>query len=182
MKKTAVEAAKVATGEVAGEAAKGATKEATKPMAKEAAKDSPKAAAKDQAKEAQAKAAKAAKTPTRREEPPAKPTANPPTALTAPDEDERYEVLPAPDPFPSAWHDDVARATRWAALRAASTPLDSPGSSIIDEPAAPRWPPLREPSPPPADHSPVPEPSPLTDALHQPTEPSRTDPPGSEAP
>ncbi|MFD5796763.1 DUF6350 family protein [Streptomyces diastatochromogenes] len=174
-------AAKGATGEATGEAAKGATKEsakeAAKPVVKETAKDSPKAAAKDQAKETQAKAAKAAKTPTRREEPPAKPTGNPPTPLTAPDEDERYEVLPAPDPFPSAWHDDVARATRWAALRAASTPLDTPDSSIIDEPAAPTWPPLSEPSPPSADHSRVPEPSPRTDTLHQPTEP-----PDSEAP
>ncbi|MFE1886486.1 DUF6350 family protein [Streptomyces diastatochromogenes] len=180
-KKTAAEAAKGATGEATGEAAKGATKEsakeAAKPVVKEAAKDSPKAAAKDQAKETQAKAAKAAKTPPLREGPPAKPTGNPPTPLTAPDEDERYEVLPAPDPFPSAWHDDVARATRWAALRAASTPLDTPDSSIIDEPAAPSWPPLSEPSSPPADHSRVPEPSPLTDTLHQPTEP-----PDSEAP
>ncbi|MDQ0992586.1 DUF6350 family protein [Streptomyces sp. V3I7] len=35
--------------------------------------------------------------------------------------EEPYDLLPADDPEPSAWHDDASRETRWAALREAST-------------------------------------------------------------
>lgn len=58
---------------------------------------------------------------------------------TMTEDDESYDALPADDAFPSDWHDDLARASRWAALRkAAATP----------EPPAP-WPGpgLTEPSP-----------------------------------
>ncbi|MFJ9868474.1 DUF6350 family protein [Streptomyces sp. NPDC101165] len=148
------EEAKTMAEEAAKEAAKGVAEESAKGVAEESAKGSPKAAATEQAKETSGKttkAGKALKTQAHQQDPP--------SPLTLSDEDERYDVLPAADPFPSAWHDDVARATRWAALRAASTPLGSPGSPA-DQPAAPSWPPLREPSPPAAAHAPVPEPLP----------------------
>ncbi|MGW2703505.1 cell division protein PerM [Streptomyces sp. NPDC001340] len=155
----------------AKESVKEALKEALKEVAEESAKGSSKAAAKEQTKETRGKTTKAGKAPKTRDH-----QEDPPSPLTQPDEDERYDVLPAADPFPSAWHDDVARATRWAALRAASTPMDSPDSPT-DQPATPSWPPLQEPSPPPtaptpmpeplpppADHSPAPDPSPAPTA------------------
>ncbi|WP_079060223.1 DUF6350 family protein [Streptomyces bungoensis] len=72
---------------------------------------------------------------------PAKPRreAKPP-ALTVggpvdPAEDERYDVLPATDPFPSAWEpDDLSRTSRWAALTEASAAPQAPA------PPAPRKP------------------------------------------
>ncbi|WP_428986494.1 cell division protein PerM [Streptomyces camelliae] len=45
------------------------------------------------------------------------------------DEEEFYDVLPADDPFPPDWHDDLARASRWAALREAATLTDTAGES-----------------------------------------------------
>ncbi|WP_245172647.1 cell division protein PerM [Streptomyces achromogenes] len=75
-------------------------------------------------------------------------------------EEDLYDFLPAADPFPTPfteprtgdWHDDVARASRWAALRqAASGPAAPPAT---DPPLAD--PPLAD--PPPAGLSPA-EPS-----------------------
>ncbi|MFS8200791.1 DUF6350 family protein [Streptomyces sp. CWNU-52B] len=47
----------------------------------------------------------------------------------APQEESAYDLLPssdtAPDPFGSLWHDDVARETRWEALKRASTPVET---------------------------------------------------------
>ncbi|MEW2154122.1 DUF6350 family protein [Streptomyces sp. NPDC007189] len=58
---------------------------------------------------------------------------------TMTEDDESYDVLPTDDAFPSDWHDDLARASRWAALREAAAP---------PEPPAPRAGPDRtEPSP-----------------------------------
>jgi hypothetical protein len=62
-----------------------------------------------------------------------------PLAPELPD-DELYDVLPAPpddDPFPGTWqHDDLSRASRWAALREASTaPESEPGASTPPDPA-----------------------------------------------
>ncbi|MFJ4522467.1 DUF6350 family protein [Streptomyces sp. NPDC088810] len=68
------------------------------------------------------------------------------------DEEEPYGVLPAADPFPTSypspfptsftepfpagWHDDVARASRWAALKeAAGTPEDGAGTAASPDPA-----------------------------------------------
>ncbi|MFH8767950.1 DUF6350 family protein [Streptomyces sp. NPDC017958] len=165
---------KKAANKAAGEEAKATAEEAVKGAAEESAKGSPHAAAKEQADETRGKPTKAGKAPKTRAH-----QEDPPSPLTQPDEDERYDVLPAADPFPSAWHDDVARATRWAALRAASTPLDSPGSPT-DQPAAPSWPPLQEPSRPPFAPAPVAEPSPpLVDRSPAP-DPSR--PPFAPAP
>ncbi|WP_240102809.1 DUF6350 family protein [Streptomyces sp. MUM 16J] len=39
-------------------------------------------------------------------------------------EDELYDFVPADDPFTPDWHDDLARASRWAALRDAAAPRD----------------------------------------------------------
>ncbi|MET8585420.1 DUF6350 family protein [Streptomyces collinus] len=45
---------------------------------------------------------------------------------SGPGEDELYDFVPAQDPFPPAWqHDDLARASRWAALREASAPPEA---------------------------------------------------------
>ncbi|WP_460106900.1 cell division protein PerM [Streptomyces sp. YKOK-J1] len=56
---------------------------------------------------------------------------------TGPLEDELYDFLPTDDPYPPAWQDDdLARASRWEALRAAATP-----------PRATEWPPLPPPAP-----------------------------------
>ncbi|WP_227025859.1 DUF6350 family protein [Streptomyces fodineus] len=75
----------------------------------------------------------------------------PGTAGTA--EEELYDVLPAEDPFAPDWHDDLARASRWAALRDAAAPPDLPAPSGTPpaeshpDPAAP--PPVTpEPEPP----------------------------------
>ncbi|MFF5024832.1 DUF6350 family protein [Streptomyces collinus] len=47
---------------------------------------------------------------------------------TGPGEDELYDFVPAQDPFPPAWqHDDLARTSRWAALREASAPPEAAG-------------------------------------------------------
>ncbi|MEV2231573.1 DUF6350 family protein [Streptomyces phaeochromogenes] len=46
---------------------------------------------------------------------------------TTPDPDfEPYDFLPPSDSFGSLWHDDVSREARWAALKEASGPADSP--------------------------------------------------------
>ncbi|WEO95774.1 DUF6350 family protein [Streptomyces sp. FXJ1.172] len=57
-------------------------------------------------------------------------------------DEEPYGVLPAEDPFGPDWHDDVARASRWAALREAAAeprpePADPP-SGTPEPPDAPR--------------------------------------------
>ncbi|WP_443080840.1 cell division protein PerM [Streptomyces sp. PTD9-10] len=128
-----------------------AVKGSARGVAEESAKGSAKAAAeeqtKEQAKETRAKATRPGKAPKTRAH-----QQDAPSPLARPDEDEGYDVLPAADPFPPAWHDDVARAARWAALRAASPPLGAPAP-----PAGPDWPPLRAPSPPAAAHAPAPE-------------------------
>ncbi|MDX2598312.1 MULTISPECIES: DUF6350 family protein [Streptomyces] len=55
---------------------------------------------------------------------------------TGPGEDELYDFVPAQDPFPPAWqHDDLARASRWAALREASAPPEPAGRPAEKEPA-----------------------------------------------
>ncbi|MGW0881807.1 cell division protein PerM [Streptomyces sp. NPDC002671] len=58
------------------------------------------------------------------------------------EEDDLYDFLPADDPFPPLpdWHDDLSRATRWAALREAATPRDTPDTPPLpdDPPADPR--------------------------------------------
>ncbi|WP_234335985.1 DUF6350 family protein [Streptomyces sp. NRRL S-1022] len=82
------------------------------------------------------------------------PAQAPGTAGTAgADEEEPYDVLPAVEPFPTSypsplpasftepfpagWHDDVARASRWAALKeAAGTPEDGAGTALGPNPAA----------------------------------------------
>ncbi|MFF5469104.1 DUF6350 family protein [Streptomyces achromogenes] len=93
------------------------------------------------------------------------------TAAEAAEED-LYDFLPAEDPFPTPftgsrtgdWHDDVARASRWAALRqAASGPAATPATDppLADPPLAER--PPAEPSaaerplagPPSAGHRPA---------------------------
>ncbi|MGW1002352.1 cell division protein PerM [Streptomyces sp. NPDC002520] len=59
-------------------------------------------------------------------------------------EEDLYDFLPADDPFPPAWeHDDLSRASRWAALRETAT---APETHEPDLP--PDRPPLPEPSPP----------------------------------
>lgn len=66
-------------------------------------------------------------------------------------EEDLYDFLPAEDPFPTPfteprtgdWHDDVARASRWAALRqAASGPAAPPATDppLADPPLAGRPP------------------------------------------
>ncbi|MEW2256170.1 DUF6350 family protein [Streptomyces sp. NPDC047869] len=70
-------------------------------------------------------------------------------------EDELYDFLPTDGPYPPAWqHDELARASRWEALRAAATP-----------PRNPEWPPLQPPSP-------------ATDAPRPAGGPTPGDPPG----
>ncbi|MFI6281357.1 DUF6350 family protein [Streptomyces sp. NPDC050988] len=49
------------------------------------------------------------------------------TRRATPDPDfEPYDFLPPSDSFGSLWHDDVSREARWAALKQASGPTDSP--------------------------------------------------------
>ncbi|GGW30329.1 hypothetical protein GCM10010503_02340 [Streptomyces lucensis JCM 4490] len=74
--------------------------------------------------------------PTRRD-------AAPGTAPTA--GEELYDLLPADDPFASDWHDELARASRWAALREAAAAPDRPGSpdpsaAVTDAPEPPEDP------------------------------------------
>ncbi|WP_317447927.1 DUF6350 family protein [Streptomyces collinus] len=58
------------------------------------------------------------------------------SSSTGPGEDELYDFVPAQDPFPPAWqHDDLARASRWAALREASAPLEASARPAAKEPA-----------------------------------------------
>ncbi|MEU1407397.1 DUF6350 family protein [Streptomyces sp. NPDC005728] len=77
-----------------------------------------------------------------------------------PDEGDQYDVLPASDPFPPAWHDDLSRAARWAALRDAATPVDprDPAAASADAPVPHAEPPAH------TDRPPLPEPSPPADA------------------
>lgn len=57
------------------------------------------------------------------------------------EEGDLYDFLPADDPFPPLpdWHDDLSRETRWAALREAATPRDTPDTPPLptDPPADP---------------------------------------------
>ncbi|MFB0616814.1 DUF6350 family protein [Streptomyces sp. AGS-58] len=65
-------------------------------------------------------------------------TATPGTAAAA--EGDFYDFLPADDPFPTPlgepfpaeWHDDVARASRWAALKEAATARNVPEKTETD--------------------------------------------------
>ncbi|MFJ9813890.1 DUF6350 family protein [Streptomyces sp. NPDC101151] len=133
-------------GKQGTETGNNAAKEAAKGEAGEAAEDAPIAGAKESANEpkgaaketAQDSSGKAAKASARRSEPS--------HTATDPDEDELYDFLPAPDPFSPAWHDDLARASRWAALREVSTPSDTtaapaaydgPPAESLPEPASP---------------------------------------------
>ncbi|MFI9807750.1 DUF6350 family protein [Streptomyces sp. NPDC052301] len=50
------------------------------------------------------------------------------------DEDERYEILPAVDPFTPEWHDDLARATRRAVPRETADPEEAPAAAAPAEP------------------------------------------------
>ncbi|MFF7971724.1 DUF6350 family protein [Streptomyces sp. NPDC007905] len=144
-----------------------------KPGAEETARDALKSAAKETAKDTSGKAAKG--------------SSRPAPALTEPAEDELYDFLPAQDPFPSAWqHDDLSRASRWTALRAASAPPE-PAGRPLDPSAGPsahadRPAPQDPPSPqdahrPPTEPSPAAdqpsrkEPSPPTDTAEVPAEP-----------
>lgn len=55
-------------------------------------------------------------------------------------EEEPYDVLPADDSFPTDWHDDLARASRWAALRDAAAPDElrpDPADPLPDTPEPP---------------------------------------------
>ncbi|MEU6770983.1 DUF6350 family protein [Streptomyces sp. NPDC046759] len=83
-------------------------------------------------------------------------------------EEELYDFLPTDDPFPSDWHDDLARASRWAALREAAA---SDGPSVPW--TSPTPPPLSEPRPEPTDRT-----SPSPDA----PEPAHPESPSPETP
>lgn len=65
--------------------------------------------------------------------------------VSAPDEEELYDFLPADDPFPPDRHDDLTRASRWAALREAAASPDLPTPAAA--PAGPSTP-VPESSPP----------------------------------
>nr|WP_307531292.1 DUF6350 family protein [Streptomyces umbrinus] len=61
------------------------------------------------------------------EAPPVVPVAPVESRRAGPDPDfEPYDFLPPSDSFGSLWHDDVSREARWAALKQASGPTDSP--------------------------------------------------------
>ncbi|MGW3172337.1 cell division protein PerM [Streptomyces sp. NPDC001153] len=66
-------------------------------------------------------------------------TPAPRPGVAVPDEEEMYDFLPAGDAFPTDWHDDLARASRWAALREATGPRDLPAA--WPSPAVPPTPP-----------------------------------------
>ncbi|KMS93244.1 integral membrane protein [Streptomyces regensis] len=82
--------------------------------------------------------------------------AGPVTGATGEDEEDLYEVLPADDAFPTSyptpapaaepftagWHDDIARASRWAALKQATGTAenareDAPEGAAPDTPPRP---------------------------------------------
>jgi hypothetical protein len=50
-------------------------------------------------------------------------------------EEELYDFLPADDPFTSDWHHELARASRWAALREAAATRDLPDGPPAQSPA-----------------------------------------------
>ncbi|WP_063789885.1 DUF6350 family protein [Streptomyces sp. MMG1121] len=77
-----------------------------------------------------------------RERDPARGRAAETTASAGPgavEDEDAYDVLPAGEPPTPDWHDDLARASRWAALRAAAAPSAPP----------------TEPRPDPTDHMPA---------------------------
>ncbi|MGW4564704.1 cell division protein PerM [Streptomyces sp. NPDC004561] len=105
--------------------------------------------------------------------PPVRAEAAPGVTDLAEDEDERYDVLPAADDlFPSGWHDDLARTSRWEALREAAT--GTPGGAPVPHdppPHVPQAPPAPQVTPDPAPPLPAapgisspPEPWPIPDA------------------
>ncbi|WP_435056729.1 cell division protein PerM [Streptomyces capoamus] len=120
------------------------------------------------------------------------------------DEEMLYEALPAADPFPTSypsplpappagpfpagWHDDVARASRWAALREAATPPEhgadtAPRPDPASHPDLPPGPGLANlPDPAPGPHpAPRPEPVPEPHPAPRPDPATRVDPgPGSD--
>ncbi|MFG2354659.1 DUF6350 family protein [Streptomyces sp. NPDC048521] len=75
--------------------------------------------------------------------------------------EELYHILPADDPFSPDWHDELARASRWAALREAAASRDvseGPGLQPPDQDGPPHAP--GTPSPAPGTGPADPEPSP----------------------
>jgi hypothetical protein len=89
-------------------------------------------------------------------------------------EDDRYDVLPADDPFPPGWHDDLARASRWAALRETAARRDLAGElppPLVTEPQ-----PSAAPGPPAAE--PERGPAPVTDPTEPRAERTGADDPG----
>jgi hypothetical protein len=110
-------------------------------------------------------------------------------ASPEPDEEEMYDILPADDPFPGEWHDDLARASRWAALREAAAPRDLPARTspaVTSVPPAQTAPP--EGTAPPAESAPLPEATPQTlpaspaEPRPDPADPSPSDPGTPESP
>jgi hypothetical protein len=116
-------------------------------------------------------------------------TPPPRPASPEPDEEEMYDILPADDPFPGEWHDDLARASRWAALREAAAPRDLPARTspaVTSVPPAQTAPP--EGTAPPAESAPLPEATPQTlpaspaEPRPDPADPSPSDPGTPESP
>ncbi|MGW5372718.1 cell division protein PerM [Streptomyces sp. NPDC004009] len=119
---------------------------------------------------------------------PSKPVKGARTA-SAPDggqlDDELYDFLPTGDPYPRAWRDDdLPGASRWEALRAASTPARAP-----EQPSTPTPPPAGAPRPAgdPAADAPRPAGGPAADASRSTGGPGTDVPrpaggPGADAP
>ncbi|MDO0926133.1 DUF6350 family protein [Streptomyces sp. TG1A-8] len=60
-----------------------------------------------------------------------------PATAPGPAEDELYDFLPADDPFPAPWHDELSRVSRWAALRKAAAGAPPERSSPGPAPSPP---------------------------------------------
>ncbi|MFI6355978.1 DUF6350 family protein [Streptomyces sp. NPDC050743] len=92
-------------------------------------------------------------------------TPTPRPASPVPDDEEMYDFLPADDPFPGDWHDDLARTSRWAALREAAAPRDLPAPwtspAVTSVPSDETMPPAE--SAPRAESTPLPETTPQTE-------------------
>ncbi|TQK97027.1 hypothetical protein FB563_1983 [Streptomyces puniciscabiei] len=96
--------------------------------------------------------------------------------VSAPDEEELYDVLPTDDPFPPDWHDDLARASRWAALREAAASRDLPAPADPSAPVAEPAP--RAESTPRAESRPPAEPAPRAESTPR----AESRPPAEPAP
>ncbi|WP_433452022.1 cell division protein PerM [Streptomyces sp. CA-142005] len=116
-------------------------------------------------------------------------TPPPRPASPEPDEEEMYGILPADDPFPGEWHDDLARASRWAALREAAAPRDLPARTspaVASVPPAQTAPP-EETAPPaestlPLEATPQTEPASPAGPRPDPADSSPSDPGTPESP